>query len=273
MNYHSSSKLFVRLILIGTACSLIPAQATAGDAKPFEGKKSSWHDGFDRYDYLIDEETLAIQPFERGDDERFGIKDPPPGKRRGVVIVPRAARIGQPLVLARLLLGPPAANRGRAAQARFPRRLYLGQCDPETRQDVGRLVRLSHRETWAIQQAGIHRHESRRRIRLHLGDGESEQGLVHLCRQSRSQSRRPQEARRPGGGRRARPARLRQYRPAAGAGLLGDRDDLSAIRRPDLRDDQGRGRPSSAQPARRQADRRLHFPADSSSRSAIRRPT
>ena len=47
-------------------------------------------------------------------------------------------------------------------------------------------------------------------------------------------------------------------------------NDLSAIRRPDLRDDQGRGRPSSAQPARRQADRRLHFTARPAGRDAIR---
>ena len=38
----------------------------------------------------------------------------------------------------------------------------------------------------------------------------------------------------------------------------GHREHLSAVRRPDLRDDQGRRRPSSAQPARPQADRRFH---------------
>ncbi len=185
---------------------------SADGYQPFEGEKSSWHDGFDRYDYLMDEETLDIQPFKRGDDERFGIKDPPKGKRRCVVIVPRKPAAGQPLVVARLLLGPSAANRSRAAQARLSHRLYLGQRDLEAGQDVGRLVRLPHRETRAVQEAGVRRDESRRGIRLHLGDRESGQGFVHLCRQSRRQPRRPQEARRPRGGRRAHPARLRQHR-------------------------------------------------------------
>ena len=41
-----------------------PARAAADDLyRPFEGEKSSWHDGFDRYDYLMDEATFEIQPF------------------------------------------------------------------------------------------------------------------------------------------------------------------------------------------------------------------
>ena len=165
--------LLLRLTLVAAACLLVPAQAAAGDDPPFEGEKSSWHDGFDRYDYLMDEATLDIQPFRRGDDERFGIKDPPKGKRRCVVIAPQEARPGQPMVVARLLLGPSAADRGRAAPSRVPRRLHLGQRDLETGQDVGCLVRLPHGEARAVPEAGIHRHESRRGIRLHLGDRES----------------------------------------------------------------------------------------------------
>ena len=266
MNQRSISKLFPGPILITAACLLVPARAAADGYQPFEGEKSSWHDGFDRYDYMMDEVTLDIQPFKRADDERFGIKDPPTGKRRCVVIVPRKARRGQPLVVARMLLGPSTANRGGAAQARLSHRLHLGQRDLETGQDVGRLVRLPHGETRAVQQAGVRRDESRRGIRLHMGDCESGQGFVHLCRQSRGQPRRSQEARRPCGGRRARPACLRQHRSASGASFISDREYLSAIRWPDLRDDQGRGRPSSAQPARRRADRRFHFTAGSAGR-------
>ena len=29
----------------------------------FEGEKTAWHDGFDRYGYVMDEESLAIAPF------------------------------------------------------------------------------------------------------------------------------------------------------------------------------------------------------------------
>jgi len=96
MNQHSIGKLFLGLILIPAACFLIPAQAAADGYQPFEGEKSSWHEGFERYDFLMDEETLDLQPFKRGDDERFGIKDPPQGKRRCVVIVPRRRALGNP---------------------------------------------------------------------------------------------------------------------------------------------------------------------------------
>ena len=94
MNHHPISRLFLGLILMSAAPFLNPAEAAAADEyRPFEGEKSSWRDGFDRYDYLMDEETLDIQPFKRGEDEKFGIKDPPKGKRRCVVVVPkRAAR-------------------------------------------------------------------------------------------------------------------------------------------------------------------------------------
>ncbi len=71
--------------------------ASAADASlPFEGAKSSWHDGFDRYDYLMDDKTFDIQPFKRGENENFGLKDPPPEKRRCVVIVPKRPAPGNP---------------------------------------------------------------------------------------------------------------------------------------------------------------------------------
>jgi pimeloyl-ACP methyl ester carboxylesterase len=95
MNYHSSNRPPVGLVLLLVACFSITARAVAED-KPFDGAKSSWHDGFDRYDYLMDEGTLDIQPFERGADEKFGIKDPPRGKRRCVVIVPKKPAAGNP---------------------------------------------------------------------------------------------------------------------------------------------------------------------------------
>src|SRR5580704_5899625 len=63
---------------------------------PFEGEKSTWHDGFARFDYLMDDTTLEIQPFKRNADEKFGIKDPPQGKHRCVVIVPKKAAEGNP---------------------------------------------------------------------------------------------------------------------------------------------------------------------------------
>src|SRR5437764_12888881 len=48
-------------------CSPQPASGAEG-YKPFEGDKTAWH-GFDRYDFLLDEQTLAIKPFTAGTDE------------------------------------------------------------------------------------------------------------------------------------------------------------------------------------------------------------
>lgn len=71
--------------------------ALAGDAyKPFEGEKTQWHNGFDRYDFMMDEQTLAIEPFKAPEKEKFGVADPPPGHRRCIVVVPRQAAPGNP---------------------------------------------------------------------------------------------------------------------------------------------------------------------------------
>jgi pimeloyl-ACP methyl ester carboxylesterase len=56
---------------------------------PFEGQKTSWH-GFDRYDFLLDEENLTIQP---ADPKTEGdIK----GQRRCIVVAPKSAAPGNP---------------------------------------------------------------------------------------------------------------------------------------------------------------------------------
>ncbi len=90
-------RAILSLILFLAASFFNLKGAAAADAPmPFEGEKSSWHDGFDRYDYLMDEQSLDIQPFKRGEKEDFGIKDPPQGKRRCVVIVPKRPALGNP---------------------------------------------------------------------------------------------------------------------------------------------------------------------------------
>jgi hypothetical protein len=96
-----SGRLVVRatsglLLLLAAFFSSIEGAFSDDAYTPFEGEKGSWHDGFDRYDYVMDDETFAIQPFKRDESERFGIKDPPAGKRRCVVIVPRQPALGNP---------------------------------------------------------------------------------------------------------------------------------------------------------------------------------
>jgi pimeloyl-ACP methyl ester carboxylesterase len=66
---------------------------------PFAGEKTTWHAGFDRYDFIMDDATGAITPMKAPEKEvkTFGIdsalKD---GKRRCVVIVPKKAAPGYP---------------------------------------------------------------------------------------------------------------------------------------------------------------------------------
>ena len=42
---------------------------------PFEGEKTSWHEGFDRYDFMMDDATGEISPMVAPDKEvtSFGI--------------------------------------------------------------------------------------------------------------------------------------------------------------------------------------------------------
>jgi pimeloyl-ACP methyl ester carboxylesterase len=80
----------------GFAGTIRAAEAPGQNASPsFNGEKSAWH-GFDRYDFIMDEETLVIAPFKSPADERNGVKDPSKGQRRCIVVVPKAAAPGNP---------------------------------------------------------------------------------------------------------------------------------------------------------------------------------
>ncbi len=52
--------------------TIMAIEAPAG----FTGEKTTWH-GFDRYDFMMDEDTLAIAPFKSLPGEGNGVKDPP----------------------------------------------------------------------------------------------------------------------------------------------------------------------------------------------------
>ncbi len=72
----------------------LPA-ATAGLSPAFEGAKTDWH-GFDRYDFILDSASGAITPFVPTADEKFGVKDPAPGHRRCIIVVPEKTAPGNP---------------------------------------------------------------------------------------------------------------------------------------------------------------------------------
>ncbi len=68
----------------------------AGALLPFEGQKTTWHDGFVRFDYMMDEATFAITPFKRPDAEGFAVGTPAKGQRRCIVVAPQTPAAGQP---------------------------------------------------------------------------------------------------------------------------------------------------------------------------------
>jgi predicted esterase len=71
--------------------------AQAADAyTPFDGERTSWHEGFARYDFIMDEQTLEIAPFKAPEGEKFAVADPPKGKRRCIVVVPQQTALGHP---------------------------------------------------------------------------------------------------------------------------------------------------------------------------------
>ena len=73
----------------------VAGQAPVATLVPFTGEKTSWH-GFDRYDFLMDEATGAIQPIKAQADEGTGMGHFVKGQRRCVVVVPRQAAPGNP---------------------------------------------------------------------------------------------------------------------------------------------------------------------------------
>ncbi len=91
----SRRQLFLTAAVVWTA-----GKAAAADGYvPFPGEKTTWHEGFDRYDFLMDDATGTITPMKAPASEvtSFGIdvslKD---GKRRCVVVVPNKAAPGNP---------------------------------------------------------------------------------------------------------------------------------------------------------------------------------
>jgi pimeloyl-ACP methyl ester carboxylesterase len=80
------------------APAAVPASGgpTSGIAARFNGDTISWH-GFDRYDFIMDEQTLAITPFTAPAKEAAGnVASPPQGMRRCIVVVPKQAGPGNP---------------------------------------------------------------------------------------------------------------------------------------------------------------------------------
>jgi hypothetical protein len=76
-----------------------PSSAALGAAQApqsFQGDKIGWH-GFDRYDFVMDMQSLAITPFKAPAGEESGsLGSSAPGQLRCVVVVPQQAAAGNP---------------------------------------------------------------------------------------------------------------------------------------------------------------------------------
>jgi hypothetical protein len=65
-------------------------------SQTFQGGKIDWH-GFNRYDFVMDMQTLAITPFKAPAGEEAGsLGNSGPGQLRCVVVVPKQAAPGNP---------------------------------------------------------------------------------------------------------------------------------------------------------------------------------
>src|SRR5437870_441945 len=85
------------LAVAAVAFSVCGFVGTILAAEPvFDGGKSAWHDGFVRYDFLMDTNTLEITPFTRPANEGFAVGNPPAGKKRCIVVVPNKPASGNP---------------------------------------------------------------------------------------------------------------------------------------------------------------------------------
>src|SRR5713101_2136743 len=90
------AKLLALAVVAFAVCGFV---GTMRGAEPvFDGGKSTWHDGFVRYDFLMDDETLAITPFTRpeGEIKSFEAGGAAKGKRRCIVVVPDKPVPGNP---------------------------------------------------------------------------------------------------------------------------------------------------------------------------------
>jgi hypothetical protein len=68
---------------------------TVGTPASFTGERTSWH-GFDRFDFVMDETALTVQPITASPDERTGVIGQVKGQVRCVVVVPKQAAPGKP---------------------------------------------------------------------------------------------------------------------------------------------------------------------------------
>jgi pimeloyl-ACP methyl ester carboxylesterase len=71
------------------------AQSEHKQISHFNGEKTKWY-GFDRYDFVMDEQNLTFTTIKAPEQEKSGIGSPLKGTRRCIVVVPEKAAPGNP---------------------------------------------------------------------------------------------------------------------------------------------------------------------------------
>jgi pimeloyl-ACP methyl ester carboxylesterase len=82
-------------VLVTVALVLPPRSSSAGAPPAFGDEKTSWH-GFDRYDFLMDEQDFSITPFKAFPDEHNAVRTQVKGQLRCVVVAPKKPADGNP---------------------------------------------------------------------------------------------------------------------------------------------------------------------------------
>jgi pimeloyl-ACP methyl ester carboxylesterase len=83
------------LFFIVCAVCLLGIAPVAAQNSGFGPEKTSWH-GYDRYDFVMDEQTLEITPIKAPEGEKNSVGAPAKGQRRCIVVVPKVAASGNP---------------------------------------------------------------------------------------------------------------------------------------------------------------------------------
>jgi pimeloyl-ACP methyl ester carboxylesterase len=93
--FHLKMKNNALLLFIACTFCILGIAPVAAQNSGFGSEKTSWH-GFDRYDFVMDEQTLEITPIKAPEGEENGVGAPAKGQRRCIVVVPTVAAPGNP---------------------------------------------------------------------------------------------------------------------------------------------------------------------------------
>ncbi len=93
---HGKASLGLAAVFLAVGLGGLKIGIAADGYTPFDGERIAWHDGFARYDFIMDEQTLAITPSKAPPGEGFGVHDPARGQRRCIVVVPKQPAPGNP---------------------------------------------------------------------------------------------------------------------------------------------------------------------------------